>query len=523
MLSTKKWAPLASWTTGWLTLVGNWTVTTSIAFSGGQLMLSSLTVFDETFWGIDPVSGTALGPNALQTVGTFWVLLLVCASINIFFSKHLDAINTICVYWTALAVVIIFVVLLACTPEDQRNDAQTVFSHFDASASGWSPSWAFFVGLLQAAYTLTGYGMVASMCEEVQSPEKEVPRGMILSVAAAAVTGIIFLLPVLFTLPLSKIKYLLDAPGGMPIGLFFKLVTGSTLGGFSLLALLLGIVMFAGIGALTAASRCTYAFARDGAIPGSEYWKQVSHKYETPIGGLALSTTICALLGLIYFGSTAAFNAFMGVATICLSASYGLPVLVSVLQRRSKIKRANAPFQLNQFLGYFVNGVTLVWIVLATVIFCMPVSIPVTAETMNYASAVFMGFFLISATWYVLWGRTHFHGPPTGHDHRHLDDNEQEEEEEEGVEQGLQVGGYDGFNHYYGAVDSNDGTAGIVKVPKSKLKGNGIADCDIEHVYVVEGISLPRDSSGGFLAKDSKQREEDTEDEDEDDNLIKKK
>ena len=49
--------------------------------------------------------------------------------------------------------------------------------------------WAFFVGLLQAAYTLTGYGMVASMCEEVQNPHREVPKAIVLSVAAAGITG----------------------------------------------------------------------------------------------------------------------------------------------------------------------------------------------------------------------------------------------------------------------------------------------------------------------------------------------
>jgi amino acid transporter len=48
--------------------------------------------------------------------------------------------------------------------------------------------WAFFIGLLQAAYTLTGYGMVAAMCEEVQNPEREVPRAIVLSVAAAGVS-----------------------------------------------------------------------------------------------------------------------------------------------------------------------------------------------------------------------------------------------------------------------------------------------------------------------------------------------
>ena len=36
--------------------------------------------------------------------------------------------------------------------------------------------WAFFVGLLQAAYTLTGYGMVAAMAEEVSKPQGQVLR-----------------------------------------------------------------------------------------------------------------------------------------------------------------------------------------------------------------------------------------------------------------------------------------------------------------------------------------------------------
>jgi len=45
---------------------------------------------------------------------------------------------------------------------DDRRSAEFVFTHYDASASGWPGGWAWFVGLLQAAYTLTGYGMVAS-------------------------------------------------------------------------------------------------------------------------------------------------------------------------------------------------------------------------------------------------------------------------------------------------------------------------------------------------------------------------
>jgi len=45
---------------------------------------------------------------------------------------------------------------------DVKRSGAFVFGHYDASESGWPSGWAFFVGLLQAAYTLTGYGMVSS-------------------------------------------------------------------------------------------------------------------------------------------------------------------------------------------------------------------------------------------------------------------------------------------------------------------------------------------------------------------------
>lgn len=394
MLSTKELAPLMSFIDGWLTLVGNWTVTLSINFSGGQLILSAITLWNEDF-----------APNAWQTVLMFWAVMLICALVNVFGSAYLDWINKICIYWTGASVLIILITLL--TMADTKRSGAFVFGHYDASASGWPSGWAFFVGLLQAAYTLTGYGMVASMCEEVQNPHREVPKAIVLSVVAAGFTGIIYLIPILFVLP--PVELLLGVANGQPIGLLFKNVTGSAAGGFGLLFLILGILFFAGIGALTAASRCTYAFARDGAIPGYKLWARVDKRLNVPLWGIILSVAVDCLLGLIYFGSTAAFNSFTGVATICLSTSYGLPILINVIRGRKAVKHST--FSLGKF-GFAINIATLCWICLAMVLFCMPVSLPVTPSTMNYASVVFAGFAIISVTWYFARARRDFKGPP---------------------------------------------------------------------------------------------------------------
>ena len=140
-----------SWVDGWFNLVGNWTVTLSINFSGGQLVLSAITLWKEDFV-----------PNAWQTVLMFWAVMLVCFLINAFGSPYLDIINKICIYWTGASVLIIMITVLTLAPN--YRSGEFVFSHFDSSQSGWPSGWAFFVGLLQPAYVLTGYGLVASMC-----------------------------------------------------------------------------------------------------------------------------------------------------------------------------------------------------------------------------------------------------------------------------------------------------------------------------------------------------------------------
>lgn len=124
MLSTKEWAPMMSFIDGWLTLVGNWTVTLSITFGGAQLILSAISLWDESFVA-----------NEWQTILMFWAVIWACALINVFCARWLDLINKVCIFWTASSVLVILVVLL--TMADDRRSGEFVFGHYDASESGW--------------------------------------------------------------------------------------------------------------------------------------------------------------------------------------------------------------------------------------------------------------------------------------------------------------------------------------------------------------------------------------------------
>jgi len=139
--------------------------------------------------------------------------------------------------------------------------------------------------------------------------------------------------------------------------------------------------MFCAISISCAASRATWSFARDEAIPLHRVWSKVNHALgDVPLNAYVLSLVIQLLLGLIFLGSTAAFNAFVGVAVICLGASYAMPIAISVANGRRDM--ADAPFNLGKW-GYAINIFAIVWMAFEIVLFSMPAVIPVTQVTMS--------------------------------------------------------------------------------------------------------------------------------------------
>lgn len=71
-----------------------------------------------------------------------------------------------------------------------------------------------------------------------------------------------------------------------------------------------------------------------------------------PLNGFLLHSVIQCALTCIYFGSTAAFNAFLGVSVICLGSACLIPILISFLNGRKEIKRAK--FYKGK-IGFFCN------------------------------------------------------------------------------------------------------------------------------------------------------------------------
>ncbi|EEU39941.1 uncharacterized protein NECHADRAFT_68874 [Fusarium vanettenii 77-13-4] len=398
MLAPARWRRIASWICGWLYVVGNITITLAVNFGTALFFVGCINVFEKS-----DGSGVLSG-EAYQVFLIFLALTLLCNAVSSLGNRWLPWIDTAAIFWTFAGVIAIVVCVLAIA-KNGRHDAKYVFTHFEVN-SGWPDGWSFCVGLLHAAYATSSTGMIISMCEEVQQPSTQVPKAMVATIFINTFAGLLFLIPLVFVLP--EITDLIAS--AQPVPVIIKSAVGSSGGAFGLVFPLMVLAIICGIGCTTATSRCIWAFARDGAIPGARLWSKVNHQLDVPLNAMMLSMVVQIILGVIYFGSSAAFNAFSGVGVICLTASYATPIAISLATGRKQVKTGS--FYLGTF-GTVANVIAIAWSLLALPLFCMPSAIPVTAETVNYAPVVFVFACLVSGIWYWVWGHKNYAGPPT--------------------------------------------------------------------------------------------------------------
>ncbi|KAH8693042.1 putative amino acid permease [Talaromyces proteolyticus] len=384
-----------SFVNGWVWLIGNWTITLSVNFGFASLISGTVSMYHPEW-----------SANAWQLLLIFYAICLASFIICTFGNRFLPMVDTICAAWTAVSILVIMIAI-SVKADVGRHDAAYSLGHYDTTLSGWG-GFTFFIGLLPAAYCFSAVGMISSMAEECANAVVKVPQAISLCIPVGGIAGLFFIIPICVTLP--PLEDIIQAPAGQALPYIFNVVMGSPGGGLGLIFLVLAITLFCSISITVAASRATWAFARDDAIPLSKVWARVNPQLGVPVWSLVLVTIIQMLLGLINLGSSSAFTAFVSVGVVALAISYAIPIGTSLFHKREEVNKAR--FTCGPIIGPIINIVALLWIAFELVLFCMPTALPVTKVSMNYASVVFVGFMSISAFWYGVYARKSYKGPP---------------------------------------------------------------------------------------------------------------
>ncbi|XP_050273788.1 amino-acid permease BAT1 homolog isoform X1 [Quercus robur] len=400
------WAPFASWITGWFNIVGQWAVTTSIDYSLAQLI--SVIILLSTGGN----NGGGYEASKYAVIGFHGAILLLHAIINSLPITWLSLFGQVAAAWNLVGVFVLMILIPSVATE--RASAKFVFTHFNTDNGEGinSKVYIFVLGLLMSQYTLTGYDASAHMTEETKNADKNGPRGIISSIGISVIVGWGYILGITFAV--TNISELLDEKndaGGYAIAEIFYQVFksryGTGVGGIICLGVVAVAIFFCGMSSVTSNSRMAYAFSRDGAMPFSSVWHKVNNQ-EVPINAVWLSALISFCMALTSLGSSVAFQAMVSIATIGLYIAYALPIFFRVtLARKSFIP---GPFNLGRY-GILVGWIAVLWVATISVLFSLPVSYPITNETLNYTPVAVGCLFILVITSWIFGARHWFRGP----------------------------------------------------------------------------------------------------------------
>ncbi|GAB7352326.1 hypothetical protein MBLNU459_g2772t1 [Dothideomycetes sp. NU459] len=281
--------------------------------------------------------------------------------------------------------------------------SSTVWATWDNRTGYASNGFVFVAGMLNGAFTIGTPDAVCHLAEEVPEPRKNIPKGIAAQLTTGFFTSFVFYISVLYAVT-SLDDVLATNIVSLPLAAMYQQATRSNAGTFGLLFIFLLDIIFTIPGAYITCGRTLWTLGRDDATPFSSWVGRISPRWRNQFNATLMCGCFVTLLGVIYIGSVAAFDAIIDVFCIFTTMSYLAAILPHILYRRQYVKPG--PFWMSGVIGYIVIGIASAYIIVWNVIFMFPYSYPTSAATMNYSSVISGGVTIFLTMWY-LWKRKH--------------------------------------------------------------------------------------------------------------------
>ena len=234
---------------------------------------------------------------------------------------------------------IVLVIFVAWFPagsinHPKTNDSNYVWTNI-VNGTEWPSGLAFIMGFLSVIWTMSGYDAPFHLSEECSNANIASPRAIVMTAQLGLYLGFAIILVIAYTV--KDITNVVAGPYGQPMGSLCLQVLGQK-AGLAMFALNIIAQFFVGQGCTVASSRVVYAYSRDGALPGSRWWKKVNKHTNTPVNAVWFVLTVGALLGLLMFASPVAIGAVFSIGAIAQYMAFIFPVALKLFVVGDKFK-----------------------------------------------------------------------------------------------------------------------------------------------------------------------------------------
>ncbi|KAL7278617.1 hypothetical protein ACG7TL_007618 [Trametes sanguinea] len=280
----------------------------------------------------------------------------------------------------------VIIALPAATPKEFRNSASYALGNF----------------------TNSSFDSSVHISEEASNAATAVPWAIVYAIGIAGVLGWAINVALAFCMG-TDLDSLMNSPIGQPMAEIFFNSFGQK-GTLALWSIVVLVQYMMGSSMLLAASRQSFAFSRDGALPFSNWLYRMNAYTGTPVNTVWFVAIFSILLGLLAFAGDSAINAIFAMSITALYIAYAIPIAARFL---GKNDFKPGPFNLGMWSAP-VAAIAVLWMLFMGVVFLFPTSPNPAVPDMNYTIVVLGGVMILSLIWYYFpkYGGVHwFTGP----------------------------------------------------------------------------------------------------------------
>ncbi|KAJ4345590.1 GABA/polyamine transporter [Didymosphaeria variabile] len=406
VLAPPKWGPFAAWITGWSNFLGQVTAAPSVNYGTAAMILAAASIQNPSYV-----------PEDYHTFLLTTFIMLIHGVMSSLPTKMLARINTIGSTFNILALIVVLILIPAGTDRTERG-----LPRFTPSSEVWGdiypgtsfpPGISVLMSFVAVIWTMSGYDSPFHLAEECSNANIASPRAIVLTSAVGGTFGWFLQLIVAYTV--VSIDDVLNSDLGQPFAAYLiQCMPQKMVLAILSLTIIAGFSM--GQGCMIAASRVTFAYARDDCFPGSKYWKRVNPTTQTPVNAVWFNCVIGILSILLIFGGSVSIGALFSIGAIAAFVAFTIPIFIRVFFVGDRFRAG--PWNLGRFslpIGVVASG----FVILMVPILCLPsvTGGDLTLDLMNWTCLVYGALMLLVLIWWFVSARKWFKGPKVNVEH----------------------------------------------------------------------------------------------------------
>lgn len=286
----------------------------------------------------------------------------------------------------------------------RENSFSALLDGFHTQGSGVWLTGPFLVATAYVGWSFLGFESAGSIAEEVEEPERNVPKAIILALLFVALIVMYSSMALILAIP--NLQHVMSAQTGDPVADTLKAQFGSGIGRPMLILFVIGFLS-SFLAVQAAVSRCVWGNARDNGLPGSRLLDRLGGPERLPVMAILLTGVVAAIFVLL--SGSKLYSVLVNFTTIGFYVAFGVPVIGAALARL-RGKWVPGAFSLGRW-GKPITYAASLWIIAQTVNVAWPRDNPGTAWYVDWSMVLTLAGLSIIGVVIYAYKRDQIHEP----------------------------------------------------------------------------------------------------------------